>query len=219
MEESQMKRTSVVKLSQLPPDAKGPKPTTAVTSEEMVFGGGRKRVIQMTEVQKISVSRDAKSVNEKPASKTSLSTAAAPAVAATAAAAVAVVMDATPTKVVKQKAKKADVEKVTRRPPSLLQTQSPVTWQQQPLRRSFPPHRRGDSDKDGFLTSTTMPASPQKAVGTISVAESVTSTVGEKAEPGKAARVSSREETPIMSVEITKPAALPAPAEKAQAVV
>ncbi|XP_064197398.1 plectin a isoform X38 [Anguilla rostrata] len=115
-EESQLKRTSAVKFSQPLPDAKDGKPTAAVTSEK-VFGRGRKGAVEMAEVQKISVSRDAKSVSEQTASKTALPAAAAPAMAATAAAAVAVVMGATPTKEVKQKAKKADAVKVAQETP------------------------------------------------------------------------------------------------------
>ncbi|XP_035274026.1 plectin-like isoform X28 [Anguilla anguilla] len=116
-EESQLKRTSAVKFSQPHPDAKDGKPTAAVTSEEKIFGRGRKGAVEMAEVQKISMSRDAKSASEQTASKIALPAAAAPAMAATAAAAVAVVMGATPTKEVKQKAKKADAVKVAQETP------------------------------------------------------------------------------------------------------
>ncbi|XP_061089061.1 plectin-like isoform X5 [Conger conger] len=114
MEESQVKRTSVAKFSQLPPDVRGAKPTTMVTSEEKAFGRGRKVATEVVEVQKISVSRDVKLVSEQPAKKTALLAAAAPAMAA---AAVAVVIDSTPTKVAKQKAKKADAEKIAHETP------------------------------------------------------------------------------------------------------
>ncbi|KAJ8411595.1 hypothetical protein AAFF_G00164030 [Aldrovandia affinis] len=65
------------------------------------------------------------------------------------------------------------------------------------------------------LSNGTAPSRPQGAAKMVTAAESAVSTGGEKEGPERA--TSMRKETPVIPVEMEKPAAPPAPAEKAQA--
>ncbi|KAJ8411596.1 hypothetical protein AAFF_G00164040 [Aldrovandia affinis] len=89
MEESQVKRTPMVK-SQPPPDIA--KPTAVMTSEERPFSVGRKGGVQVGRVEKISMTTDSKAITEQAATKTVHPATLAPAMVVTAATAVAAVM-------------------------------------------------------------------------------------------------------------------------------
>ncbi|KAG9342788.1 hypothetical protein JZ751_015654 [Albula glossodonta] len=121
MEESQMTRSSAAKFSQPPLDAKSTKPTAVAASEERVSAGGRKGARQGAGVQKMSMTSEPVTVTEQATAKAVLPAAVAPAVGvgAVAAASVVATMAPAPTKVAKEKAKKASTELIHQEDPKM----------------------------------------------------------------------------------------------------
>ncbi|XP_036395465.1 nascent polypeptide-associated complex subunit alpha, muscle-specific form-like [Megalops cyprinoides] len=182
MEESQVKRASMVKFSQLPPDTKSAKTTMAVTSEERALPLDHKGSAQMAGVQKITATNDAKAVAEPVATKPMAAIAAPVAGATAAAAAVAMTMAAMPSKGGKEKAKKMVAEQVSQETPKQLLDQSPhparevmdkterttevkATWE--------PPKKTAKENVTATLLPPTSPASGaiEKAEAQVCVAE------------------------------------------------